>query len=214
MIRETDSLIAPACLRKRASISFPTRRNPFLKVARIAGPSLSSPPTLRSLAQRLDRQRIRVSTTKAAYISWRTPRYDRAWKSPITSLPNLVQFLHASLTVIKVAERLDSIAVAVQKQGGEAVFGVTDAVPDQADTEEPLTMTIRRNGEAEYEQHDQRAAEDASAFALFGILALRNGRGGRDKCLPVAAICRRVRRRPEKVVDLKSTIRWPMMGIP
>ena len=70
-------------------------------------------------------------------------------------------------------------------------------------------MTIRRNGKAEDEQHDQQAAEDASAFAPFGILALRNGRGGRDKCLPVAAICRRMRRRPEKVVDLRSTICCP-----
>ena len=45
-------------------------------------------------------------------------------------LTDLVQFLHASLTVIEVAERLDSIAVAVQKRSGEAVFGVADAVPD------------------------------------------------------------------------------------
>ena len=37
--------------------------------------------------------------------------------------------------MIEVAERLDSIAITVQKRGGEAVFGTTDGVPDQADTE-------------------------------------------------------------------------------
>ena len=84
MIRQTDSLTASACFRNSASISFPTKRNVFLKFARMAGISLSSPPTLRSLSQ-----------------------------------------------------RLDSIATIVQKRGGEAVFGITDGVPDQADTEGP-----------------------------------------------------------------------------
>ena len=52
-------------------------------------------------------------------------------------LADLVQFLHAPSPVIEVAERLDSIAITVQKRGGEAVFGVTDGVSDQADTEGP-----------------------------------------------------------------------------
>ena len=52
-------------------------------------------------------------------------------------LADLVKFLHAPSPVVEVAERLDSIAITVQKRGSEAVFGLTDGVSDQADTEGP-----------------------------------------------------------------------------
>ena len=68
-------------------------------------------------------------------------------------LANLVQFLHAPSPVIEVAERLDSIAITVKKRGGEAVFAVTDGVPDQADTEGPALQRSFVSGRVDRDGH-------------------------------------------------------------
>ena len=76
-----------------------------------------------------------VSRTKAAYISLADATLRLRVEVANHILADLVKFLHAPSPVIEVAERLDSIAITVEKRGGEAVFGITDSVPDQADTE-------------------------------------------------------------------------------
>ncbi len=142
MIRVTDCLTVSACFRNRASISFPTRRRPFRKFARMAGSEVVrqcsvSPAVCLTRRTRRLRPRIAVSSPGASRVTVRS-------LSPEAMKPPSTGFAFPWMRKTK---------------SGPA------PLPELAQRG-PAALPARRDDEAEHEQHDQQAVEHAAERPL------------------------------------------------